>query len=208
MNRAQVITEDFLSSDKPILIARAGVRALDQQTGILYEQVKVPYGAIYQKVGTFYYQPINPTGAGVQSVTGLNTDNTDPANPVVEIAVDGVTITGDGTAGSPLVSAGGGVPTSRTISTTSPLTGGGDLSANRTIAIPQATSLVSGYLKNTDWAAFDAKQAALGFTPENVANKATNLTSPDNTKYPTTLAVTTALADVSVNKTMALIAAY
>ena len=49
---------------------------------------------------------------------------------------------------------------------------------------------------------------ALGFTPENVANKATNLTSPDNTKYPTTLAVTTALADVSVNKTMALIAAY
>lgn len=32
-------------------------------------------------------------------------------------------------------------------------------------------------------------QTALGFTPENVANKATNLTSPDNTKYPTTLAV-------------------
>lgn len=30
---------------------------------------------------------------------------------------------------------------------------------------------------------------ALGFIPENVANKATNLTSPDNTKYPTTLAV-------------------
>ena len=67
MNRAQVITEDFLSSDKPILIARAGVRALDQQTGILYEQVKVPHGAVYQKVGTFYYQPINPTGAGAQA---------------------------------------------------------------------------------------------------------------------------------------------
>ena len=30
---------------------------------------------------------------------------------------------------------------------------------------------------------------ALGYTPENVANKATNLSSPDNTKYPTTLAV-------------------
>jgi hypothetical protein len=41
---------------------------------------------------------------GVQSVTGLDTDNTDPANPVVQIAVDGVTITGDGTAGNPLVS--------------------------------------------------------------------------------------------------------
>ena len=40
--------------------------------------------------------------AGVQSVTGLNTDNTDPANPIVNISVDGVTITGDGTPLSPL----------------------------------------------------------------------------------------------------------
>lgn len=35
----------------------------------------------------------------------------------------------------------------------------------------------------------------LGYTPENVSNKATNLTSPDNTKYPTTQAVVTALGD-------------
>lgn len=35
---------------------------------------------------------------------------------------------------------------------------------------------------------------ALGFTPENVANKATNLASPDNTKYPTTQAVADGLA--------------
>ena len=48
------------------------------------------------------------TGGTVQSVTGLDTDNTDPANPVVQISVDGVTITGDGTPGNPLVSAGGG----------------------------------------------------------------------------------------------------
>lgn len=47
-------------------------------------------------------------GGGVVSVTGLNTDNTDPANPVIQISVDGVTITGDGTPGNPLVSAGGG----------------------------------------------------------------------------------------------------
>jgi hypothetical protein len=40
--------------------------------------------------------------AGVQSVTGLDTDNTDPANPIVQIAVDGVTVTGDGTPGNPL----------------------------------------------------------------------------------------------------------
>lgn len=45
--------------------------------------------------------------AGVLSVTGLNTDNTDPQNPIVEISVDGTTITGDGTPGSPLVATAG-----------------------------------------------------------------------------------------------------
>lgn len=39
----------------------------------------------------------------VQSVTGLNTDNTDPQNPIVRISVDGTTITGLGTPASPLV---------------------------------------------------------------------------------------------------------
>ena len=39
----------------------------------------------------------------VQSVTGLDTDNTDPLNPIVQIAVDGVTVTGDGTAANPLI---------------------------------------------------------------------------------------------------------
>jgi hypothetical protein len=38
------------------------------------------------------------------------------------------------------------VPITRTISTTAPLTGGGDLSANRTFAIPAATEVVDGYL--------------------------------------------------------------
>jgi hypothetical protein len=52
------------------------------------------------------------------------------------------------------------VPTSRTISTTAPLTGGGDLSADRTIAIPAATSAVNGYLTSADWTTFNAKQAA------------------------------------------------
>jgi len=46
-------------------------------------------------------------GSGVQSVTGLDTDNTDPSNPVIQISVDGVTITGDGTPLNPLVGTGG-----------------------------------------------------------------------------------------------------
>lgn len=42
------------------------------------------------------------SGSGVQSVTGLNTDNTDPQNPEVKISVDGLTILGAGTPASPL----------------------------------------------------------------------------------------------------------
>jgi hypothetical protein len=42
------------------------------------------------------------SGGGVQSVTGLNTQNFDPANPVVQISVDNVTIVGDGTPAVPL----------------------------------------------------------------------------------------------------------
>lgn len=41
-------------------------------------------------------------GLPVVSVTGLDTDNTNPQNPIVQIAVDGTTITGLGTSVSPL----------------------------------------------------------------------------------------------------------
>ena len=58
-----------------------------------------------------------------------------------------------------------------TISTTAPLTGGGDLSGNRTFAMAAATTSVDGYLTSTNWNTFNGKQAALGFTPENSANK-------------------------------------
>jgi len=52
------------------------------------------------------------------------------------------------------------VPDTRTISTTAPLTGGGDLSANRTLSIPQATTTVDGYLSATDWTTFNSKVPA------------------------------------------------
>lgn len=49
-----------------------------------------------------------PAAPGVETVTGLNTDNTDPLNPIVQLSVDNTTITGSGTPGDPLVGAGGG----------------------------------------------------------------------------------------------------
>lgn len=52
------------------------------------------------------------------------------------------------------------VPDTRTISTTAPLTGGGNLTADRTLAIPQATGGVDGYLAAADFTIFNAKVSA------------------------------------------------
>ena len=48
-----------------------------------------------------------------------------------------------------------------TISTNSPLSGGGDLSANRTLSISQASASVDGYLSSTDWNTFNSKLSSL-----------------------------------------------
>ena len=58
----------------------------------------------------------------------------------------------------------GAVPTSRTVSTTSPLAGGGALSSNLTLSITQATTSTNGYLSSTDWNTFNNKAAAFTYT--------------------------------------------
>ena len=55
------------------------------------------------------------------------------------------------------VASGGGVPVGRLISTSAPLTGGGDLSADRTLAITQAGVASAGFLSSADWNVFAAK---------------------------------------------------
>jgi hypothetical protein len=77
------------------------------------------------------------------------------------------------------------------VSATSPIVSTGGTSP--TLSIPQATSSVNGYLSSADWSIFNGKQNALGFTPEDVANKQTDLTA-SATKYPTVNAVNTGLA--------------
>ncbi|MCG3207336.1 MAG: hypothetical protein FOGNACKC_00936 [Anaerolineae bacterium] len=59
------------------------------------------------------------------------------------------------------------VPASRTISTTAPLTGGGDLSANRTLAISPATTGAAGSMSAADKAKADK------FTPDEAFGSAT-----------------------------------
>lgn len=61
------------------------------------------------------------------------------------------------------------------------------------LTLPNATTALRGLLSSTDWNTFNGKQSALGFTPEDVANKATDLSSNDNTHYPSTAAVQTAI---------------
>lgn len=56
------------------------------------------------------------------------------------------------------------VTNARTISTTSPLSGGGDLSSDRTLSISQATTSTNGYLSSTDWNTFNGKESALTFS--------------------------------------------
>jgi len=53
-----------------------------------------------------------------------------------------------------------------------------------------ATTSVDGYLTSTDWNTFNGKQTALGFTPEDVANKSTNTSlGTSNSLYPSQNAV-------------------
>lgn len=55
----------------------------------------------------------------------------------------------------PQDSSSGGIPDTRTISTTSPLQGGGDLSANRTLSISAATAMAAGSMSAADKSKLD-----------------------------------------------------
>ena len=58
----------------------------------------------------------------------------------------------------------GAVPTSRTVSTTAPLAGGGALSSNLTLSITQAGASTDGFLSSTDWNTFNNKGTVTSIT--------------------------------------------
>lgn len=125
------------------------------------------------------FAPTSVTGlTGVQSVaafkTGLglvkadvglgNVDNiADAAKNVLSATklttarnINGVPFDGSANITINAVDSTARVPETRTISTTAPLTGGGDLSANRTLAITAATNLAPGSMSAADKAKLDA----------------------------------------------------
>lgn len=78
-----------------------------------------------------------------------------------------------GTADNPTVPAlATKIANTRLINTTAPLSGGGDLSVDRTISIPQANTSTNGYLAGGDWTTFNNKQ-----------NGSANLTSVSSLSY-------------------------
>ena len=65
------------------------------------------------------------------------------------------------------------VGTVTSVGTSAPLTGG-TITGSGTIGISQSNTTTDGYLSSTDWNTFNNKQANLGYTPENLANKGIN----------------------------------
>lgn len=137
------------------------------------------------------------TDAGVQLVTGNIVDNTDAENPIINLYWDGVTITGLGTIGSPLVASGtpqvnsdwnavSGVaqilnkPTIPDVSTKADkvtdiaagtgLTGGGNLSTDRTIAL-NGSSIASLVKADTALQQSDLDALTTDDVPEGATNK-------------------------------------
>jgi hypothetical protein len=133
-----------------------------------------------------YYQA-ESTDIQIATIPAGTTPTTPVSPSIILTAVQGGIIPG-----------GSVVPATRTITTTAPLQGGGDLSADRTFSITQSSASTNGYLSSTDWSTFNNKQNALGYTPEDVANKSDNTAlGTSTTLYPTQNAVKT-YADTKV----------
>lgn len=77
------------------------------------------------------------------------------------------------------------VPTTRTISTTAPLAGGGDLSANRTLSITQSSGSVDGYLSASNWRTFNNKQDTLKLTTTGSSGASTYNPTTETLNVPT-----------------------
>ncbi len=105
-------------------------------------------------------------GGGVSQVTGtlpIQVANT-TTTPVVSCrtatgSVSGCLTAADWTTFNSKQAAGSYVVTTRTINTTAPLAGGGDLSADRTFTCNAASGSQPGCLSAADWTTFNGKQA-------------------------------------------------
>jgi len=96
------------------------------------------------------------------------------------------TINGSSVLGSGNLTISGGITS---VTGTAPISSSGG--ATPEISIATANTTTTGALTSTDWNAFNGKQSALGFTPENVANKSVSVVADkaSDTKYPSVKSV-------------------
>lgn len=127
-------------------------------------------------------------GGGVESVTGDLVDNTDPANPVVNLIVPTTTTLGGvkrntGSAGQYVT----GIDTSGNLEYDTPAGTGVESVTGDGVNNTDPLNPVISYPTPGDIGA----EPALGYTPENVANKSTDVDADktSNTKYPSVKAV-------------------
>jgi hypothetical protein len=139
----------------------------------------------YARKGTF--GTVTSVG-GTGSVNGISLSGTvtSSGNLTLGGTLSGVSLSSQVTGTLPIANGGTGattaaaartalgVPSSATtISTSSPLSGGGDLSTNRTLSISQSSGTVNGFLSSTDWSTFNGKQNAITLTTTGTSGAAT-----------------------------------
>jgi hypothetical protein len=115
------------------------------------------FNVVYDKPNSTLAAP-SGTGGSTNSIDYFQYINADKF--IVQGGTSSQFLKADGTVDSTSYT-----PTSRTISTTSPLAGGGDLSANRTLTIAQSNTTTDGYLSAVDWTTFNGKLSVLQVTP-------------------------------------------
>jgi hypothetical protein len=125
-----------------------------------------------------------------------------PAGDTVPLAAGG---TGATTAGAALTAL-GAVPSARTLTVAAPLTGGGDLSANRTLAISAASGSAAGRMRSADFTKLGLYPAVSALPAGTVLRVATGATTPafGAVDLANTNAVTGTLADARLSSNVPL----
>lgn len=164
---------NYQVTDKNITVNKGGSAGSGSGAGIEIEEGGSATGYAQTSANRNSWELKAPNTAGIATITpgaGGITLNQSSHDPVTLGTANGLSLAGqqlslDQSSGSTTgaltstdwTTFNNKVSTTRTISTTAPLTGGGDLSANRTIAIPKATGAVDGYLASTDFSTFNSK---------------------------------------------------
>lgn len=123
-------------------------------TGLTGDVSAAGPGSVSATVNSVGGSLASSVNTGVVTANAATSANT--ASTVVKRDALGNFTAGNITAGL-TGTASGNPPNTRAINTTSPITGGGDLSTDKTIAIPAATASINGYLSSADWSIFNGK---------------------------------------------------